>query len=163
MVYPQPRIRPRKWGCTKFFEILRYKRSPNLSQTTRPSKCQQQQQQQKRKKKEKKKRAYQIVDFVVPADHRVKLKQCEKRDKYLDLARELKKRWNMNVTEIPVVIGALSTVTKGLVQGLDDLEIKRRVETIQTAALLRSTRILRRVLETWGDLQSFRFQRKTTS
>ena len=32
-----------------------------------------------------------IVDFAVPADHRVKLKECEKRDKYLDLTRELKK------------------------------------------------------------------------
>ena len=32
-----------------------------------------------------------IVDFSVPADHRIKLKECEKRDKYLDLARKLKK------------------------------------------------------------------------
>ena len=32
-----------------------------------------------------------MVDFAVPADHRIKLKECEKRDKYLDLARELKK------------------------------------------------------------------------
>ena len=31
------------------------------------------------------------MDFVVPADHRVKIKEREKRDKYLDLARELKK------------------------------------------------------------------------
>ena len=39
----------------------------------------------------KKKRTYKIVDFAVPADHRIKLKECEKKDKYLDLARELKK------------------------------------------------------------------------
>ena len=32
-----------------------------------------------------------IVDFAVPADHRIKLKECEKKDKYLDLVRELKK------------------------------------------------------------------------
>ena len=32
-----------------------------------------------------------MVDFAVPADHRVKLKENEKKDKYLDLARELKK------------------------------------------------------------------------
>ena len=36
----------------------------------------------------------------------------------------------------PIVIGALGTVTKGLVQGLKDLEITGRVETIQTTALL---------------------------
>ena len=39
----------------------------------------------------KKKRACKIVDFVVPADHRIKLKEYEKKDKYLDLAMELKK------------------------------------------------------------------------
>ena len=44
------------------------------------------------------------------------------------------------------VIGALGTVTKGLIQGLEDLEITGRVETIQTTASLRSTRILRRDL-----------------
>ena len=32
-----------------------------------------------------------IVDFTEPADHKVKLKESEKRDKYLNLAREQKK------------------------------------------------------------------------
>ena len=32
-----------------------------------------------------------IVDFIVPADHRIKLTESEKQDKYLDLARKLKK------------------------------------------------------------------------
>ena len=40
------------------------------------------------------------------------MKECEKKDKYLDLARELKKLWNMPVTIIPIVIGAFGTVTK---------------------------------------------------
>ena len=53
----------------------------------------------------------------------------------------------MKVTIIPIVIGALSTVTKGLVQGLEDLEITGRVVTVQTTALLRSARILRGVQE----------------
>ena len=44
----------------------------------------------KKKKKEKKKRTCRIVDFAVPDDHRVKLEESEKRDKYVDLARELK-------------------------------------------------------------------------
>ena len=47
---------------------------------------------------QEKKRTCKIVDFAVPADHRIKLKESEKRDKYLDLARELKKLWNMLVT-----------------------------------------------------------------
>ena len=56
-------------------------------------------------------------DFAVPADHRVKLKEREKRDYYLELASELK------VTVIPNVIGALGSVTKGLVKSLENLQI----------------------------------------
>ena len=33
-----------------------------------------------------------FLDFAVPADHRIKLKEWEKKDKYLDLTRELKKK-----------------------------------------------------------------------
>ena len=78
----------------------------------------------------------------------IKLKECEKKVKYLDLARELKKLWNMQVTIIPIGIGAFGTVTKELLKGLEDLEVGGRVETIQTTTLLRTARILRRVLET---------------
>ena len=68
--------------------------SPNPGQETRLNNNQQ------------KKRTCKIVDFAVPADHRIKQKECEKKDKYLDLARELKKLWSMQVTIIPIVIGA---------------------------------------------------------
>ena len=124
---------------------------PNLGQKTRPYNNQQ------------KKRIYKIVDFVVPADHRIKLKEWEKKDKYLDIVRELRKLWNMKVTTIPIVIGAFGTVTKGLLKGLEDLEVGGRMETIQTTASLRTARILRRVLETWEDLLSLKLHWETIS
>ena len=122
--------------------------SPNLGQKTRPYSNQQQQQKKKKKKekRKKKKRTCKIVDFTVPADHRIKLKESEKKDKYQDLARELKK--NMNVVIIPIVIGAFGTVINGLLKGLEDLGVGGRMDTIQTTALLKTARILRRVLET---------------
>ena len=43
------------------------------------------------KKKKKKKRICIFVDFAFTADQRIKLKECERYDKYFDLARELKK------------------------------------------------------------------------
>ena len=49
--------------------------SPNLSQKSRPYNNQ--------PKKKKIKRICKIVDFVVPADHGIKLKECEKKDKEL--------------------------------------------------------------------------------
>ena len=88
------------------------------------------------------------MDIAVPDDHRVKMKESENKH----LARELKKLQNMKLTMIPIVIGALGTVTKGLVQELEDLQIIGWVETIQTTALLRLIMILGRVLETWGVL-----------
>ena len=55
--------------------------SPNLGQKTTPNNNLQ----------KKKKRTCKIVNFAVPAEHRMKLKECKKKDKYLYLARELKK------------------------------------------------------------------------
>ena len=52
----------------------------------------------KNKKKERKKTG-KIVDFAVPANHRIKLKEFEKKEKYLDLTMELKHygtcRWQL--------------------------------------------------------------------
>ena len=70
--------------------------------------------------KKKKEETCKIVDFAVPADHRRKLTECEKKDKWLDLARELKKLWNMKVTIIQIVIGTFGIVTKGLSKWLED-------------------------------------------
>ena len=59
----------------------------------------------------------------------------------------------MKVTIVPIVIDILGTITKGLLKGLEDLEVGERVETIQTTALLRTVSILRQVLETCGDMR----------
>ena len=88
------------------------------------------------------------MDSAVPEDLREKSKECKKRYKYLDLAKELKKLWNMKVTIISIVIGVLGAIAKRFVQKLGELVIRGRVETTQTTALLRSSSILRRVLET---------------
>ena len=112
-------------------------------------------------KKKKRRELAKLSTLLVPANHRIKLKEWEKKDKYLDFARDLKKIWNMQVTIIPIVIGVLGTVTKGLLKRLEDLKVGGRVETIQTTTLLRTARMLRRVLGTWGDLLSLKLQWKT--
>ena len=100
MVYAQPRSCPRKYKLLWDFDI----QTDHLISARRPDLI--------IINKKKKKRILKIVDFAFPADHRIKLKECEKRDMYLDLARELKNLWNMKVTIIPIVIGAFGTVTK---------------------------------------------------
>ena len=61
----------------------------------------------------------------------MKIKKNEKEDRYLDLARELKKLWIMRVTVISVVIGAFGILPKSLVRGLEELEIGGQIETKQ--------------------------------
>ena len=43
-------------------------------------------------KQQQKKRTRKIVEFDVPVDHIVKLKESEKKTKYVDLTREFKKK-----------------------------------------------------------------------
>ena len=103
MVYAQPSSCPGEWDTQTPMRLWHTNGSPKLGRKTRPYSNQQQQ---------KKKRTCKIVDFAVPADHRIKLNESEKKEKYIDLAREFKKKWNMKVTIIPIVIGAFGTVTK---------------------------------------------------
>ena len=69
----------------------------------------------------------------------------------------------MEVTIMPIMIGAFGTVTKGFIKGLEDFEVGGRMETIQTTTLWWTARIERRVLETCGDLRSLNLQWKTIS
>ena len=64
-------------------------------------------------KERKRKRACSIVDFDIPYDLSVKFKESEKKDKYNDLVRELKKLWNKKVIILTNVIGVLGRITKG--------------------------------------------------
>ena len=143
MLYAQPSTRPRKWHAQTPVGFWYTNGSPNLGQKTRPYNNQQQ-----------KKKICKVVDFAVPADRSKNWK---------NLKSKLKKLWNMKLTIIPIAIGAFGTVTKGLLKGLEDLEVGGRVETIQTTALLKTARIQKRVLETWGDLLSLNLQCKPSS
>ena len=94
------------------------------------------------------------MDFAIPADHWVKMKENEKINRYLVLTRALQKHWYMKVTIISIIFGALGTFFKDLQNKQAELKFKGRIETTQTTGLLTSTRMLRRVLETWEDLLS---------
>ena len=58
----------------------------------------------------------------------------------MNLTRELKTLWNMWVTVISIVIGALGTVLKDLERVLDELQIGGRIKTIESKSSRRSAR-----------------------
>ena len=68
-----------------------------------------------------KKRNSRVVNFTVPTVHRVKIKESQKRDMYLDLAREPKKLLDMKLTVILIVIGILEKGPQRLTRGLMEL------------------------------------------
>ena len=127
IVFAQPWIHPGKWDAQNSLGFSDTNGSSSLGQTTRPSDCQQ-----------KKTRTCWIVDFTVPVDLKVKLKKA-KRD--INTWTLLENRKTME-HESNGDTGMLSTIPKRLVQGVEGLEIRGPVETIQTTALLRSARIL---------------------
>ena len=84
-----------------------------------------------------------LIDIAVPADARVEEMEQEKIDRYQDLARELKRLWKVETK----VVGALGTVPKGLEKNLEKAGSNVAVELLQKTALLGTSRILRRVLD----------------
>ena len=74
-------------------------------------------------------------------------KEQEKMDGYQDLAKKLKRLWKVETKVIPMVVGAIGRVSKGLEKNLKKAGSNVTVELLQKAALLGTSRILRRVLD----------------
>ena len=53
----------------------------------------------------------------------------------------------MRLKVIPIVVDELETVSEGFERKLEELEIRGRIKTIQTETLLKSARIVRKVLQ----------------
>ena len=81
-------------------------------------------------------------------DHKRENERKQKDRQIMNLLKELKRLRKMKVMVIPIIVGALGTVKKTSKKRLAELEIRGRIKTIQTTALLGSARILRRVRET---------------
>lgn len=73
----------------------------------------------------------------------------EKINKYQDLKLELKKIWKMKDVEVvPIVIGALGAIPKGLRANLERIGVHLPTSLLQKSVLLSTAHILRRVLST---------------
>ena len=96
----------------------------------------------------KKKKECKTMDIAVPRDSRVGEKELEKMEKYDDLKREIKRMWKMKkIVIIPIVVGALGAFSRKLDKWIEKLDVHRKVELLQKTALLGTSRILRRSLE----------------
>ena len=87
----------------------------------------------------------QVIDFACPYNGRVQNKELEKIEHCQDLARELRKIWNMKNKVIPLVIFALGT--SPIRNWSKEIGIETQIPELQKTALLNTARILRSVLE----------------
>ena len=96
-------------------DFLHKNGSSNVDQTTRPSNSKQIN------------RTCRRVNSAFPTNISEKLKGSKNSGMYLHFAREQQKRWNMKMTVKTIMNDELGTVTKKLVQGLENLKIRGRV------------------------------------
>lgn len=97
---------------------------------------------------DKRKDSVTIIDIAVPADTNIAEKEQEKIMKYQDLRMEVKRLWKKKtVTVVPIVVGALGSMPRGLKKNVLALDLKGcECRTLQKAALLGTARILRRAM-----------------
>ena len=88
-----------------------------------------------------------IIDVAIPGDTRVSDKGREKIEEYSLLKDQIARLWQMKkVVVIPIVVGALGTITTKFEKYIKSLGIEIRMEPVQKSALLGTARIIRKVL-----------------
>ena len=89
-----------------------------------------------------------LIDMTIPSDRNIALKETEKKSKYKDLEFELEiqRMWRMKTEVVPVVVGALGTIKKGMIENIKKVSERATVTETQKICMLGSAQILRKVL-----------------
>ena len=90
----------------------------------------------------------QIIDMAVSSDRNrgTSVKVVEKLSKYKDLEIEITRMWKTGTETIPVVIGALGVIKKGLEKNVDKIPGTVSIDELQKITLLGTIHVLRRVM-----------------
>ena len=87
-----------------------------------------------------------LIDMTVPSDRNIALKETENKSKYKELELDVQRMWHMKTVVIPVVVRALGSVKKGMVENIKKVSERATMTEIQKICMLGSARILRKVL-----------------
>ena len=91
-----------------------------------------------------------LIDMSIPTDRIIALKEIIKNNnnnKHIDLELEIQRMWQMKTEVIPVVVGALGTIKKGMVENIKRVSERATVTETQKIIMLGSARILRKALK----------------
>ena len=87
-----------------------------------------------------------MIDMSIPSDRNTASKEFEKLSKYKDLEIEVTKMWQLKTQTVPVIVGALGTIGKGLDKHLEKIPGNPSINEIQKITLLGTVHILRKTL-----------------
>jgi hypothetical protein len=87
-----------------------------------------------------------LIDVAISGDRNVIKKEAGKILKYKDPTTEIQRMWNIKARVIPVVIGAIGTISKSFRKYVSDIPGNRDVKELQKTAILGTAHILRKVL-----------------
>ena len=87
-----------------------------------------------------------LIDLSIPTDRNTSVKVTEKLSNYKDLEIEIELMWGMKATTIPVVIGDLGLVKKGMEKYNQKIPGNIKIQELQKITLLGTSHILRKAL-----------------
>ena len=92
-----------------------------------------------------------IIDFSVPLDQNISVKETEKVNNYIPLASELQQLYRTYTYEIiPIVIGTLGAIPKSLKRNLENVGLKKdmndTIRRMQVAVLKGTAKTVKTVL-----------------
>jgi len=87
-----------------------------------------------------------LINVAISGDRNVIKKEAEKILKYKDLTTEIQRMWNVNTKVIPVIIGAIGTISKSFRKYVSNIPGKHEVNELQKTVILGTAHILRKVL-----------------
>jgi hypothetical protein len=88
-----------------------------------------------------------LIDVAIPSDKNVIQKESEKKLIYKNLSIEIQRMWNIKCFVIPVINGATGTATTELKKNLETISGKHSVDFLQKTAVLGTSHIIRKVLQ----------------
>ena len=87
-----------------------------------------------------------MIIIIISGDRNVIKKEADKILKYKDLTTETQRMWNVKTKVIPVVIGAIGTISKSFRKYVSNIPGKHEVKELQKTVIFGTAHILRKVL-----------------
>jgi hypothetical protein len=87
-----------------------------------------------------------LIDVAISGDRNAIKKEAEKILKYKDLTTEIQRMWNVKTRVIPVIIGAIGTISKSFRKHASSIPGNHAVRELQKTTILGTANRLRKVL-----------------